>query len=148
MPHFSSYQPNAAEFNYLVADAGTLLITFQQSPNWQERYRKIMLLGKELPCLATEFRRDEAKVNGCESDAWLYHTIQNGKHYYLADSDARIVKGLIGLLLAACHGKTTEEIHHFNAQDYFKQLGLAGQLSPSRTNGLHALANAMIKATE
>lgn len=148
MPHSSPNQPNATDFDYLVADVDKLRVCFQQAANWQERYRQIMLLGKDLPSLATAFRLDEAKVNGCESDAWLYHTMQNGKHYYLADSDARIVKGLIGLLLAACHGKTTEEINQFDAEHYFKQLGLAGQLSPSRTNGLHALAKAIIQAAQ
>ncbi len=140
--------PPAADFGYQVQDAAMLLSRFEQAPNWQERYRQIMLLGKALPSLADEFRLETAQVKGCESDAWLYHIAQEGKHYYLADSDARIVKGLIGLLLGACHGKTREQILSFDPATYFKQLGLEGQLSPSRTNGLYALANAMIDAVK
>ena len=87
-------------------------------------------------------------MKGSDSDAWLYHIAQEGKHYYLADSDTRIVKGLIGLLLSACHGKTQDQILAFDPAIYFKQLGLEGQLSPSRTNGLHALAKAMIEAVK
>lgn len=136
--------PQICDFDYVVQDAKTLLTRFEQAPNWQERYRQIMLLGKELPKLDDKFRTDIAQVKGCESDAWLYHIEQDGKHYYLADSDARIVKGLIGLLLGACHGKTTQEIQDFAPDVYFKKLGLEGQLSPSRTNGLYALANTMI----
>ena len=105
-----------------------------------------MLLGKNLPSLAPEFRNEHSQVKGCESDAWLYHKQIDGRHYYLADSDARIVKGLIGLLLGACQGKTSEQISQFDANDYFAKLGLAGQLSPSRTNGLTALAKAMVDA--
>jgi len=140
--------PRAADFAYQVEDAATLLARFEQAPNWQERYRQIMLLGKELPCLTNELRLESAQVKGCESDAWLYHIEQDGKHYYLADSDTRIVKGLIGLLLSACHGKTQNQILAFDPAMYFKQLGLEGQLSPSRTNGLHALAKAMIDAVK
>ncbi|BDQ64970.1 SufE family protein [Shewanella xiamenensis] len=140
--------PPATDFAYQVEDAATLLARFEQAPNWQERYRQIMLLGKTLPTLADAFRLESVQVKGCESNAWLYHIEQDGKHYFLADSDARIVKGLIGLLLSACHGKQSDEILAFDPSAYFKQLGLEGQLSPSRTNGLHALAKAMIDAVK
>lgn len=140
--------PPVTDFAYQVEDAATLLARFEQAPNWQERYRQIMLLGKVLPSLTNELRLESAQVKGCESDAWLYHIEQDGKHYFLADSDARIVKGLIGLLLSACHGKQSDEILAFDPSAYFKQLGLEGQLSPSRTNGLHALAKAMIDAVK
>lgn len=136
-------RPLEADFHYPVQDADTLIARFTQAANWQERYRQIMLLGKDLPSLSSEFRLEAAKVQGCESDAWLYHLAQAGKHYYLADSDARIVKGLIGLLLGAYQGKTAQEIQDFDPNAYFKQLGLEGQLSPSRTNGLNALARAI-----
>lgn len=140
--------PPATDFAYQVEDAATLLARFEQAPNWQERYRQIMLLGKTLPTLADAFRLESVQVKGCESNAWLYHIEQDGKHYFLADSDARIVKGLIGLLLSACHGKQSDKILAFDPSAYFKQLGLEGQLSPSRTNGLHALAKAMIDAVK
>jgi cysteine desulfuration protein SufE len=140
--------PNEADFHYAVQDAETLLTRFSQASNWQERYRQIMLLGKDLPSLSQTLRVDAAQVKGCESDAWLYHLEREGKHYYLADSDARIVKGLIGLLLGACHGKSREEIQTFDPSAYFKLLGLEGQLSPSRTNGLNALAKAMLETAQ
>lgn len=140
--------PNEADFHYLVQDAETLLARFTHAPNWQEKYRKIMLLGQDLPSLSPELRIEGAQVKGCESDAWIYHLEQADKHYYLADSDARIVKGLIGLLLGACHGKSRAEIQAFDPTAYFKQLGLEGQLSPSRTNGLNALAKAIKDAAQ
>ena len=64
--------------------------------------------------------------------------------YYCADSDSRIVKGLIAILLnAQPMERPLTEIASFDLNDYFQQLGLSGQLSPSRTNGLTALANAI-----
>ncbi|NRB22728.1 SufE family protein [Shewanella sp.] len=142
----SAVQPATETFLALKFDSGEILPKFDNANNWQERYRQIMLLGKTLPKLEDEFRVEQAQVRGCESNAWLYHSEIDGKHYYLADSDARIVKGLVALLLTACHGKSADEIAAFDTEAYFDRLGLTGQLSPSRTNGLFALAKA-IKAS-
>ncbi|MPY23090.1 SufE family protein [Shewanella psychropiezotolerans] len=139
----SAVQPATETFLALKFDSGEILPRFDNANNWQERYRQIMLLGKTLPKLEDEFRVEQAQVRGCESNAWLYHSEIDGKHYYLADSDARIVKGLVALLLTACHGKSADEIAAFDIEAYFDRLGLTGQLSPSRTNGLFALAKAI-----
>ena len=142
----SAVQPATETFLALKFDSDEILPRFDNANNWQERYRQIMLLGKTLPKLEDEFRVEQAQVRGCESNAWLYHSEIDGKHYFLADSDARIVKGLVALLLTACHGKSTDEIAAFDIAAYFDREGLTGQLSPSRTNGLFALAKA-IKAS-
>ncbi|MCL1159003.1 SufE family protein [Shewanella inventionis] len=135
--------PDSQLFTDLPADVIAAVNHIEQAKNWQDKYRHIMLLGKQLPTLADNFKQADAQVKGCESQAWLYHHQLNGQHYYLADSDARIVKGLIAILLVANQGKTTEQINQFDVSHYFDTLGLSGQLSPSRTNGLAALANAI-----
>ncbi|BAJ00666.1 SufE family protein [Shewanella violacea] len=139
----SAAKPATEVFLALKLDASEILPKFENANNWQERYRQIMLLGKTLSKLEDEFRVEQAQVRGCESNAWLYHSEIDGKHYYLADSDARIVKGLVALLLTACNGKSADEIVAFDIDAYFDRLGLTGQLSPSRTNGLFALAKAI-----
>ena len=136
-------QPDPTLFLSLTDDVFDSAKLIEQATNWQEKYRQIMLLGKKLPNLADEFRHQDAQVKGCESQAWLYHQQIDGQHFYLADSDARIVKGLIGLLLAATQGRARSEIAQFDVVAYFENLGLNGQLSPSRTNGLHALSLAI-----
>ena len=142
-------QPDPTLFLSLTDDVFDSAKLIEQATNWQEKYRQIMLLGKKLPNLAEAFRHEGAQVKGCESQAWLYHQQIDGQHFYLADSDARIVKGLIGLLLVATQGRTSSEIAQFDIALYFEHLGLNGQLSPSRTNGLHALAQAIARyATE
>ncbi|MGI2257938.1 SufE family protein [Shewanella sp. GXUN23E] len=120
----------------------------QTANNWQEKYRQIMLMGKLLPSLNSQFHTDEAQVRGCESKAWLYHTRLDNRHYFLADSDARIVKGLAALLLAQCQGASGDQLRNFDASAYFQALGLEGQLSPSRTNGLMALVTQMQAAAD
>ncbi|MDB2386431.1 SufE family protein [Shewanella sp.] len=140
--------PNIGDFlaHGLTGDSSDVLQQLAQATNWQDRYRLVMLLGKHLPKLDQCYKVEHALVRGCESNAWLYHQQIDAQHYFIADSDTRIVKGLIALLLLACHGKNRDEINAFDAKDYFKQLGLHGQLSPSRTNGLFALAAAIKNA--
>ncbi|WP_028772492.1 SufE family protein [Shewanella waksmanii] len=136
----SATQPDSAAFLALNLDSEAVLKRFVQADGWQTRYREIMLLGKQLPKLDESLKVASAQVKGCESTVWLYHRQIDQQHYFVADSDARIVKGLIALLLIACHGKTAEQIQAFDLNQFFETLGLAGQLSPSRTNGLLAVA--------
>ncbi len=136
-------QPAASAFLPLDEKVSQAVIAIENAKNWQDKYRQIMLVGKVLAPLAEAYKVEAAQVKGCESQAWLYHHQLESAHFFCADSDSRIVKGLIAILLSATHGKTTSEIANFDLEQYFTQLGLSGQLSPSRTNGLTALANAI-----
>lgn len=107
--------------------------------HWQARYRYLMTLGLQLPELAPEWRTDDALVAGCESASWLHHLEYQGHHFWLADSEARIVRGLLVLVLAAYNGKTQAQIAEMDLTPWFQQLGLSGHLSPSRSNGLYAV---------
>lgn len=113
---------------------------------WNDRYREIMQLGKLVPSLTSAMKSSEHQVSGCESDAWLlYQKDSAGRLWFAADSDARIIRGLIALLLAAFNGKSADEILSFDLQDYFNQLQLARHLSPSRGNGLKAIAEEILR---
>lgn len=127
------------DFTYDITGIKIAINSVQNAKNWQEKYRQIMLMGKLLPSLKDECKLDIAQVKGCESQAWLYHRCIDNKHYFLADSDARIVNGLIALLIAQLQGQTANCIKAFDVETYFSELGLSGQLSPSRTNGINAL---------
>ncbi|GLS82419.1 SufE family protein [Paraferrimonas haliotis] len=116
-----------------------VLTELASSRDWQSSYRQIMLLAKQLPKLDHGLRQASALVDGCESDAWLYHCQINNKHYFIADADARIVKGLLVLLLFQVQGKTSEQLQSMDIVQWFEQHNLLGHLSPSRGNGLHAL---------
>ena len=133
--------PQDSAFLYEVPTISELSTIFTQAKNWQEKYRQLMLLGKKAPKLDDEFKTDLAKIDGCESDAWLYHSHFGNKHCFIADSDARIVKGLIVILLAIFHSKPTRP--EADVESVFTDFGLYHQLSPSRTNGLLAMAKAM-----
>ncbi len=108
---------------------------------WQERYRQIMLLGKELPVLSGEWKSDEARLQGCESSVWLHYHYDDETMclYFIADSDARVIRGLIAIVLAVFSGKTPEAVEGENIEQWFRELDLFNHLSPSRGNGLKAI---------
>ncbi|MBY5992986.1 SufE family protein [Ferrimonas balearica] len=107
--------------------------------HWQGRYRLLMKLGTRMPALAADLRQGEATVAGCESVTWLHHRQIQGRHHFLADSEARIVRGLLVLVLAACNGKTGAQLAGVDLDAWFSELGLADHLSPSRASGLNAV---------
>lgn len=107
--------------------------------NWEERYKYIIDLGKELPEMDASLRTDEFLVRGCQSQVWLVDEWRAGKLFFQADSDAFIVKGLLGVVLAAFNGKTPGEILAFDIDAYFAQLDLLQHLSSTRGNGLKAM---------
>ena len=107
--------------------------------DWEERYKYIIDLGKELPAMDESLRTDEHIVRGCQSQVWLVDEWRGGKLYFQADSDAFIVKGLLGVVLAAFNGKAPGEILQFDIDGYFAQLDLLQHLSATRGNGLKAM---------
>lgn len=107
--------------------------------SWEDRYKYIIDLGKELPPLAEEHRTEVNLVRGCQSQVWLISELREDRLFFAADSDAFIVKGLLGVVLAAYNGKTSGEILAFDIEAYFNALNLLQHLSATRGNGLRAM---------
>lgn len=107
--------------------------------SWEDRYKYIIDLGKELPPLPEESRTEENLVRGCQSQVWLTHREEGGKLYFEADSDAFIVRGLLGVVLAAYNARTPQQIQAFDITAYFDSLNLLKHLSATRGNGLQAM---------
>lgn len=106
---------------------------------WEERYKYIIDLGKELPPMEPALKTDEQLIRGCQSQVWIQEYIENGKLLFLADSDAFIVKGLLAVVLAAYSNKTPSDILAFDMAGYFDNLGLIKHLSPTRGSGMKAM---------
>ncbi|KHT46140.1 cysteine desulfurase sulfur acceptor subunit CsdE [Vibrio sinaloensis] len=119
--------------------ADDIVQTMQGFKGWEDRYRQVIQWGKKLPIMPDALKSDQVTVSGCESQVWLVSQQVDGKWYFCADSDARIVRGLIALVMAAYDGKSVREIQAFDVDDYFDKLGLIAHLSPSRGNGLKAI---------
>lgn len=106
-----------------------------------------MLLGKSLLRMDKAFRSESTLIDGCESKAWIkiqHH--QNGLFSFEADSDAKVIRGLLVIVLAAYNDKSAMEINAFNIELYFSELGLLKHLSPSRGNGLLAIVKKIQQA--
>ncbi|WP_375058598.1 cysteine desulfurase sulfur acceptor subunit CsdE [Zobellella sp. DQSA1] len=111
---------------------------------WEARYKQLILLAKQLPPLPPEARTEANAIHGCESQAWLQAGQDTQGRWQLhCDSDARIVKGLMAVVLAALNNKTAAEITAFDMEAYFEELQLLPHLSPSRSNGLRAVVDAI-----
>ena len=107
--------------------------------NWESRYRNIMLLGKQLAVMPVELKTNDALVQGCESHVWFHHSFHNNRLQLAVSSDAKIVKGLISIVLAIFNNKTQSEIASINIEHLLDKLNLLEHLSPSRTNGIFAI---------
>lgn len=122
---------------------------FTNTQGWEARYKELIKLAKQLQPLTQEYKIEANAIHGCESQAWLVCekqvcTQNDQGHWQLhCDSDARIVKGLMAVVLAALNNKTTAQIQAFDMEAYFAELQLLSHLSPSRGNGLRAVVTAI-----
>ncbi|WP_311752186.1 cysteine desulfurase sulfur acceptor subunit CsdE [Proteus columbae] len=117
-----------------------LLNDFQKSKAWEDKYRQLIQLSRKLPALPDELKTTEKEIKGCENRVWLGVELNNdGKYHVYGDSDGRIVKGLLTIILATVENKTAQEIADIDMLAIFEQLGLANQISQSRTDGVNAI---------
>ncbi|MDP4652348.1 MAG: SufE family protein [Haliea sp.] len=107
--------------------------------NWEDRYKYIIDLGRDLPEMPADLHTEERKIRGCQSQVWIDTQLEQGRLQLSVDSDAFIVKGLLGVVLAAYNNKTPQAVVDFDIDGYFEQLDLLSHLSPSRGNGLRAM---------
>lgn len=124
----------------LIADRQNKIINeFQGLKDWEERYKKIIEMGKQLPEMPAELKTEENQVKGCQSQVWLHAQLTpQGEMVLQGDSDAMIVKGLVALLLHVYSGANPNEILQ-TPPEFLRALGFEGNLSPSRANGLHSM---------
>ncbi|WP_437612515.1 cysteine desulfurase sulfur acceptor subunit CsdE [Erwinia sp. V71] len=125
----------------------SLLATFSAFQQWEDRYRQLILLGKQLPALPLELKTSAIELSGCENRVWLGHQqLADGTLHFYGDSEGRIVRGLLAVLLTAAEGKTAQQLRDADPLALFDKLGLRQQLSSSRSSGLQALADAVVRA--
>ncbi|AZE65609.1 cysteine desulfuration protein SufE [Pseudomonas synxantha] len=127
----------------LPIDAAAALDAFQAVGSWEQRARLLMQWGERLPVLAEDQKIDANLVQGCESLVWLVGRLQGGHWQFAASSEARMIRGLVALLLARVNGLSAAQLQAVDLPGWFDQLGLSRQLSPSRSNGLNAVLQRM-----
>jgi len=115
---------------------------FSEVDDWMDRYAMIIDLGNSLPPIDEKYKTPEHLIEGCQSRVWLNADERDGKVYFTADSDAIIVKGIIAMLIRVLNGNTPAEILSSDLH-FIDAIGLAENLSPTRSNGLLAMVKQM-----
>lgn len=103
-----------------------------------DKYEYIIELGKELEPLEEKYKTDAFKVQGCMSSVWMICKKENGLLYFLADSDAMIVKGLLSIIIQVFSGKTPETIKNADF-NLLQALELKEIITPGRQNGVASM---------
>lgn len=110
------------------------------------RYTLLMKTASQHP-QQPELRLDANLLHGCTSKVWLdsQQKLINGNQqwWFRIDSDTRIIKGLGLLLCERLNGMSRAQITSTDVEAMFRELGLERHLSASRTNGLHAMIEAI-----
>jgi cysteine desulfuration protein SufE len=127
-----------------MADIDEIIDNFSLLDEWDDRYRYLIELGRELPPLSPEAHSDANKVQGCASQVWLDTSVRpNGAGgpvlTFEGDSDAHIVRGLIAVLFAMYSGRSANDILSADAVALFERLGLREHLTPQRSNGFRSM---------
>ena len=130
------------ELRTIEATENEIVEEFSLFDSWDDKYEYIIDLGKRLPTLDDQYKKDENRVRGCQSTVWLTADYENGKIFYKADSDAVIVKGLISMLIRVLSGQEPDKIINANL-DFIKEIGMMSHLAQTRANGLLAMVKQM-----
>jgi len=120
----------------------TLVDDFAIFDDWMGRYEYVIDLGKQLPEFPQEWQTEENRIKGCQSQVWLNMQSDDGKLHIDGTSDAAIVKGLVSIVLQVYSDRTPQEILEAKP-DFIKDIGFTDHLSPTRSNGLHAMLRAI-----
>ncbi len=111
-----------------------LVSEFKALDDKDDRMRALILKGRSLE-MPENLKLDQFLVKGCISRAWLVPQLKDGKIYFLADSEAMIVKGIIATLVEVYSGTTPEEVVELKP-DFLVEVGIEDHLSMNRRNGL------------
>lgn len=118
-----------------LPDWQQLQTLFSSAKSYEERYRQLLLLGKKLPAMPENYRREQSEVSGCESRSWVYS--ENNQLW--CDSEARIIKGLMAIILSLVNYSNHQSIKSIDLISKLEQLGLRHYISESRINGTQAI---------
>jgi cysteine desulfuration protein SufE len=128
----------------MISKIDEIIENFELLDEWDDRYRYLIELGRELEPLDEVAHSDANKVRGCASQVWLETQVGTGPGdapvlSFKGDSDAHIVRGLVYLILTLYSGRSAPDILSTDAQDLFQRLGLDAHLTPQRSNGVRSM---------
>lgn len=128
--------------NEVQAAQDELIEEFSFFDDWMDRYQYLIDLGRRLPPLSESELISENKIKGCQSQVWFVAEKKGDRLMFRATSDAAIVAGLIAMLLRIYSGRRPQDILD-TPPDFVAALELEQHLSPTRSNGLASMLNAI-----
>ena len=122
----------------------TLKDDFEFIDDWEERYKYVIELGKNMPALGQEEQTEANKIHGCVSQVWLKTSLGQNENQqqtlqFLGDSDALIVRGLVAVLRILLNDQPVDYVAKTDAIAAMGELGLNEHLTPQRSNGLTSM---------
>ena len=108
---------------------------FAMFDDWMQRYEYIIELGKTLPLINEEYKKDENLIKGCQSKVWLHADINDDVITFTADSDAILTKGIIAILIRTFSNQKAVDVMNAD-MSFVDEIGLKEHLSATRANGL------------
>lgn len=124
--------------NTIAEIQAELVDEFELFDDWMTRYEHVIDLGRQLPEFAQDWRTEENRIRGCQSQVWLHMQMNDGSLHIDGMSDAAIVSGLVAIVLRVYSDHTPREILDAKP-DFIADIGFTDHLSPTRSNGLHSM---------
>lgn len=122
-----------------------ILDGFSFLDDWEDRYRYLIELGRDMPPFPDDARTAENKVQGCTSQVWLLTSLERAGNdtvlRFQGDSDSHLVRGLVAVVIALYSGKSAKDILATDAEATLGRLGLQEHLTPQRSNGFRSMVN-------
>ena len=117
---------------------------FRLFDDWMGRYEYLIDLGKQLPEFPADWQNEDNRIHGCQSQVWIHSELRDGRLHFDGTSDAAIVRGLIAVLFRVFNDRRPEDLLE-SRPDFLADIGFAQHLSPTRSNGLHAMLESIYR---
>jgi sulfur transfer protein SufE len=111
-----------------------LVEEFQAIEDKRERLEVLFELADEVMELPNDRWSEDTRVRGCQSEAHVHVSVEDGLIQFLAAADAKLVQGLMGVLTIAIQGLTPAQAVLI-PPTFAEEMGLLNSLTPSRSNG-------------
>jgi cysteine desulfuration protein SufE len=106
---------------------------------WEDKYLLLIEWGERLPKLPESEKIETNRVQGCTSRVWIIGQLnESGQLNFAGESDSRIVKGLLAILLKLYSGLSPEEILE-DRSNLIEELNFGANLMPARVAGFESM---------
>ena len=110
--------------------------------DWMGKYEYLIEQADAMPLVPEEYKTEAHKIKGCQAQVWVRAEYKSGLMRYAGDSDAKITKGLVALLIRVLNDQPPAAIAGAKL-GFLDEIGMKEHLSPNRKNGLAAMVKQM-----